>query len=83
MQSFMDSLIAPAGWSVWSGDFALNTSYYAEFNNSGPGSDTSQRVTWPGFHIINETDAVNFTVSAFISGDAWIPQTGVPYDSGL
>ncbi|KAI7757130.1 hypothetical protein M8C21_029483 [Ambrosia artemisiifolia] len=83
MQSFMDSLVAPAGWSVWSGDFALNTSYYAEFNNSGPGSDTSQRVTWPGFHVINETDAVNFTVSGFIVGDAWLPQTGVPYDSGL
>ncbi|KAI3805907.1 hypothetical protein L1987_21795 [Smallanthus sonchifolius] len=82
MQSFMDSLIAPAGWSVWSGDFALNTSYYAEFNNSGLGSDTSRRVTWLGFHIINETDAVNFTVSAFISGDAFLPQTGVPYDGG-
>ncbi|XP_017255935.1 probable pectinesterase/pectinesterase inhibitor 20 [Daucus carota subsp. sativus] len=27
MESFMDSLIHPAGWSVWSGDFALNTSY--------------------------------------------------------
>nr|XP_043635688.1 probable pectinesterase/pectinesterase inhibitor 41 [Erigeron canadensis] len=83
MQSFMDSLITPAGWSIWSGDFALNTSYYAEFNNSGPGSDTSRRVTWPGFHVINATDAVNFTVSAFISGDEFLPQTGVPYDGGL
>ncbi|KAL8262204.1 hypothetical protein R6Q59_026253 [Mikania micrantha] len=83
MQSFMDSLITPAGWSVWSGDFALNTSYYAEFNNSGPGADTSRRVTWLGYHIINETDAVNFTVSAFISGDAFLPQTGVPYNGGL
>ncbi|XP_071716827.1 probable pectinesterase/pectinesterase inhibitor 41 [Rutidosis leptorrhynchoides] len=83
MESFMDSLINPAGWSIWSGDFALNTSYYAEFNNTGPGSDTSQRVTWPAFHVINATDAVNFTVSNFISGDAFLPQTGVPYDSGL
>lgn len=83
MQTFMDSLITPSGWSVWSGDFALNTSYYAEFNNSGPGSDTSRRVTWPGYHIINATDAVNFTVSAFISGDEFLPQTGVPYDGGL
>ncbi|XP_076941022.1 putative pectinesterase/pectinesterase inhibitor 41 [Bidens hawaiensis] len=83
MQSFMDSLITPVGWSMWSGDFALNTSYYAEFNNSGPGSNTSQRVTWLGFHIINETDAVNFTVSAFLVGDAWLPQTGVTYDAGL
>lgn len=83
MQSYMDSMITPLGWSVWSGDFGLNTSYYAEFDNSGPGSDTSRRVTWPGYHIINSTDATNFTVSAFISGDDFLPQTGVPYDGGL
>ncbi|KAL0389656.1 UNVERIFIED_CONTAM: putative pectinesterase/pectinesterase inhibitor 7 [Sesamum calycinum] len=75
MQSFMDSLISPEGWTIWSGDFALNTSYYAEFNNTGPGSNTSQRVTWPGFHIINATDAANFTVPAFLLGDAW-PKRG-------
>ncbi|KAJ4824656.1 hypothetical protein Tsubulata_047778 [Turnera subulata] len=83
MQSFLDSLINPAGWSVWSGDFALNTSYYAEYDNQGPGSDTTNRVTWPGYHIINATDAANFTVSGFLFGDNWIPQTGVPFLSGL
>ncbi|XP_057425095.1 pectinesterase-like [Lotus japonicus] len=83
MQSFMDSFINPAGWSEWSGDFALSTLYYAEYNNTGPGSNTSNRVTWPGYHVINATDAANFTVSNFLSGDSWIPQTGVPYSSGL
>ncbi|XP_074354239.1 putative pectinesterase/pectinesterase inhibitor 20 [Apium graveolens] len=83
MQSFMDSLIDPVGWIAWSGDFALNTSYYAEFNNSGPGSNTSSRVTWESFHIINATDAVNFTVSNFISGASWLPATGVPYNANL
>ncbi|KAK4717466.1 hypothetical protein R3W88_015804 [Solanum pinnatisectum] len=67
-------------WREWSGDFALNTSYYAEFNNTGPGSNTSGRVTWPRFHVI---DAANFTVSSFLLGDNWLPQTGVPYFSGL
>lgn len=66
MQSYKDSLIDPAGWREWSGDFALSTSYYAEFNNTGPGSNTSSRVTWLGYHVINETAAVNFTVSSFI-----------------
>ncbi|XP_061350200.1 probable pectinesterase/pectinesterase inhibitor 20 [Gastrolobium bilobum] len=83
MQSFMDRLINPAGWSEWSGDFALSTLYYAEYNNAGPGSNTTNRVTWPGYHIINATDAANFTVSNFLSGDNWLPQTGVPYLSGL
>ncbi|XP_020213112.1 pectinesterase [Cajanus cajan] len=79
MQSFMDSLIDPAGWVAWSGDFALDTLYYAEFDNSGPGSNTTDRVTWPGYHLINATDAVNFTVANFILGAAWLPATGVPF----
>lgn len=83
MQSFMDSLIDPAGWKEWSGDFALNTTYYAEFSNTGPGSDTTNRVTWPGYHVINDTDAECFTVSSFIEGDAWLPETGVPFDGDL
>ncbi|KAL3644751.1 hypothetical protein CASFOL_009931 [Castilleja foliolosa] len=83
MQSFMDRLVNPAGWSVWDGTFALNTSYYAEFNNTGPGSNTSGRVTWPGFRVINASVASNFTVAAFLLGDDWMPQTGVPYRSGL
>ncbi|CAJ1969777.1 unnamed protein product [Sphenostylis stenocarpa] len=83
MQSFMDSLIDPAGWHEWSGDFALSTLYYAEYDNTGPASNTTNRVTWPGYHVISATDATNFTVSNFLYGDNWIPQTGVPYLSGL
>ncbi|KAI3829571.1 hypothetical protein L1987_03697 [Smallanthus sonchifolius] len=83
MKTFMDTLIDGSGWREWSGDFALNTSFYAEFDNSGPGSDTSRRVTWSGFHVINATDAVNFTASNFVMGDEFLPQTGVPYDGGL
>ncbi|WJX85106.1 pectinesterase [Trifolium repens] len=83
LQCFMDSLIDPSGWREWSGDFALNTLYYAEYNNTGPGSNTSNRVTWQGYQVINATDAANFTVSNFLDGDSWLPQTGVPYSSGL
>ncbi|KAL8155548.1 putative pectinesterase/pectinesterase inhibitor 20 [Apium graveolens] len=83
MESFLDSLIDPAGWSIWDGDFALNTLYYGEYNNRGAGSDTSNRVTWPGYHVINATDAGNFTVSNFLGGDIWLPKTGVPYNGGL
>nr|XP_033517242.1 probable pectinesterase/pectinesterase inhibitor 20 isoform X2 [Nicotiana tomentosiformis] len=83
MQSFMDSLINPAGWAAWSGDFALSTLYYAEYNNTGPGSNTSSRVTWPGYHVINSTDAISFTVSNFIAGNFWLPATGVPYTGDL
>ncbi|KAK8565498.1 hypothetical protein V6N13_020599 [Hibiscus sabdariffa] len=83
MQSFMDSLIDPAGWKEWNGTFALSTLYYAEYDNNGPGSNTSNRVTWPGYHVINATDAANFTVSSFLLGNDWLPDTGVPYDETL
>ncbi|KAL5850999.1 hypothetical protein ACOSQ4_009012 [Xanthoceras sorbifolium] len=83
METFMDSLIDPLGWKEWSGDFALSTLYYAEYNNRGPGSNITNRVTWPGYHVINEIDAFNFTVYNFTGGDAWLPKTGVPFIKGL
>ncbi|KAI4301435.1 hypothetical protein L6164_034714 [Bauhinia variegata] len=83
MQTFIDGVVDAAGWRAWDGDFALSTLYYAEFDNNGPGSDTSKRVTWPGYHLINATDASNFTVSNFLLGDDWLPKTGVTYDSSL
>lgn len=83
MQSFMNSLIDPFGWREWNGDYALSTLYYAEYNNSGSGSDTSMRITWPGYHVIDTADASAFTVSNFLLGDSWLPQTGVPYTGGL
>ncbi|GAB4841107.1 Probable pectinesterase/pectinesterase inhibitor 7 [Ancistrocladus abbreviatus] len=83
MQSFMDSVIDPTGWTEWNGTFALDTLYYGEFNNTGSGSNTAKRVTWAGYHIMNATDAANYTVSTFLLANDWLNQTGVPYFSGL
>jgi pectinesterase len=83
MQSFIDSLIDPSGWMPWDGNFALSTLYYAEYSNTGPGSGTSKRVSWPGYHVVSAADVGNFTVTNFVLEDNWLPQTGVPYLSGL
>ncbi|XP_050240640.1 pectinesterase-like isoform X1 [Quercus robur] len=84
IQSFMDSLINFEGWHTWNDtDFAINTLYYGEYDNNGPGSDTSNRVTWPGYHVMNRDEANDFNVSHFIQGDEWLPATGVPYTGGL
>ncbi|KAJ3676123.1 hypothetical protein LUZ60_003535 [Juncus effusus] len=83
MQSFVDSLIDPAGWSISSIYDNLSILYFAEYANWGPGAWFGNRVTWPGFHLIGSNDASNFTVSGFILGDAWLPQTGVPYNTGF
>eukprot|EP01018_Ginkgo_biloba_P027993 Gb_06354 [translate_table: standard] len=84
MQSYLDDLIDPAGWLEWDGDFALSTLYYGEYLNSGPGAGTANRVEWPGYRVINSSqEAVQFTVAEFISGNNWLPSTGVTYVAGL
>uniref|UniRef100_A0A0D9X2W6 Pectinesterase n=1 Tax=Leersia perrieri TaxID=77586 RepID=A0A0D9X2W6_9ORYZ len=84
MQSKIESLVHPRGWLEWNGSFALDTLYYAEYMNRGPGADTSARVTWPGYHVItNATDAANFTVLNFVQGDLWLNSSSFPYILGL
>ncbi|XP_024980789.1 pectinesterase-like [Cynara cardunculus var. scolymus] len=84
MRTYIGDLIDPAGWLEWSGDFALDTLYYAEYMNRGPGSNTSGRVTWPGYKVIvNSSEADQFTVENFIQGGEWLDGTGVPYYLGL
>lgn len=83
MQSQLADIIAPAGWLYWNATFALDTLFYREFNNSGPGSVTKDRVTWPGYRATTFANVViPFTVPRFI-GDSWIKSAGITYDQTL
>nr|GMD13385.1 pectinesterase-like [Ipomoea batatas] len=76
MSSFIDGFIAPEGWSPWQGDFALNTLWYAEYGNRGPGANTASRVKWGGYKKnISPEIAKQFSPSVFLEGDAWIKRT--------
>ncbi|XP_058079697.1 probable pectinesterase/pectinesterase inhibitor 47 [Magnolia sinica] len=83
MQSFIDNLIDPVGWLEWNGTVGLSTLYYGEFENYGPGANTSGRVQWPGYSLMNSSQAMNFTVYNFTMGDTWLPSTIIPFSSGL
>ncbi|XP_022730815.1 probable pectinesterase/pectinesterase inhibitor 12 [Durio zibethinus] len=83
LESFIDDFIDPTGWTKWSNDQGVDTLYYGEYNNYGPGSGTDNRVAWPGYHIMDYDDANNFTVSEFIAGGAWLDSTSFPYDDGI
>ncbi|KAE8699719.1 putative pectinesterase/pectinesterase inhibitor 33 [Hibiscus syriacus] len=84
MKTYLDSLINPAGWMEWDGNFALNTLYYAEYMNTGPGSSTSNRVKWRGYRILRSAgEASRFTAGEFLAGNSWLASTGVPYTLGL
>ncbi|XP_043695106.1 pectinesterase-like [Telopea speciosissima] len=83
MKTYLDSLIDPAGWLEWNGNYGLSTLYYGEYKNTGSGSSTSNRVKWKGYHIMSTSDAQKFTVANFLGGGSWISSAGVPYTSGL
>ncbi|KAH9290110.1 hypothetical protein KI387_034227, partial [Taxus chinensis] len=80
IQTYLDNLIHIAGWLQWSEDYALQSFYYVEYMNTGPGAKLEKRVTWGGLKIIQtQEEANNFTVAAFISGSAWLPSTGISF----
>uniref|UniRef100_A0ACD5YBL1 Uncharacterized protein n=1 Tax=Avena sativa TaxID=4498 RepID=A0ACD5YBL1_AVESA len=84
MQCKMEALVHPRGWLEWNGSFALDTLYYAEYMNRGPGANTSARVAWPGYRVLgSDVDAANFTVQSFVQGDIWLNSSSFPYTLGL
>ncbi|CAL5001815.1 unnamed protein product [Urochloa decumbens] len=84
MQSYIGGAVRPEGWLAWDGAFALDTLYYGEYMNTGPGAGVGARVKWPGFHVMTSpAEAGNFTVAQFIEGNMWLPPTGVKYTAGL
>ncbi|KAG8472755.1 hypothetical protein CXB51_034653 [Gossypium anomalum] len=84
MNTYMGGMVQPRGWLEWYGDFALNTLWYGEYRNYGPGSSLSGRVKWPGYHIIRDAATANsFTVERFLNGRSWLPATGVKFTEGL
>ncbi|CAL4969913.1 unnamed protein product [Urochloa decumbens] len=88
MMSYIGAHVAPRGWLEWSNvsayGGALDTVYYGEYMNYGPGAGLAGRVAWPGHHVINDTaEAERFTVAEFIAGESWLPATGVSFVAGL
>uniref|UniRef100_A0ACD5YWL5 Uncharacterized protein n=1 Tax=Avena sativa TaxID=4498 RepID=A0ACD5YWL5_AVESA len=85
MDCHLQGLVDPKGWLQWQGSKTdVVDMFYAEYHNSGAGADVSARVKWPAFHAITDaSQAANFTVHNFISGDKWLPATGVDFTPGL
>ncbi|XP_017974853.1 PREDICTED: pectinesterase [Theobroma cacao] len=84
MESTIGDFIQPAGWLEWAGNFALNTLYYAEYANRGPGAATNGRVKWKGYKVItNRNEALQFTAGPFLQGQTWLAESGVPFFLGF
>ncbi|KAK9086202.1 hypothetical protein Syun_028596 [Stephania yunnanensis] len=83
MESMLSDFIQADGWLPWAGNFALDTLYYAEYGNRGPGAKTDKRVNWKGYKVINRAEAQKFTAGPFLLGSKWLSNTGSPYFLGF
>jgi len=68
--------IVPEGWNPWQGDKMFpdkeSTCFYAEYNNSGEGSNTKNRVSWS--HQLSKNEFNKYTFDKILSGsDHWKP----------
>jgi pectinesterase len=72
----LGSHIAPAGWDPWKGDRMFpdkeKTAYYAEYENTGPGASTKDRVAWS--RQLTKKEAKQYTIENILGGaDHWRP----------
>lgn len=68
--------IVPEGWNPWHGDEMFpdkeKTTFYAEYNNFGPGAKTSERVKWS--KQLSKKEVKNYTIAnIFKREDYWNP----------
>ncbi|PPD84147.1 hypothetical protein GOBAR_DD18935 [Gossypium barbadense] len=61
MQSNIDDIITPEGYFHMEG-----TSYFVEFQNSGPGAKTKGKVEWPAIKKIDMNEAKKWTPGIFL-----------------
>lgn len=72
MNCEINSTIKPEGWHNWNKPDAEKTTFYAEFNSKGNGSDISKRVPWS--HQITKEESKKYTTQNILKGkDNWNP----------
>lgn len=65
----LGDVVRPEGWDNWSNPENEKTAWFAEYNNSGPGSHLDKRVHWS--HQLKASDMEQFSLGAVL-GD-WDP----------
>lgn len=72
MNCELGSHILPAGWYNWGKVSNEQTARYLEYNNTGAGANTSQRVAW-GKQLMKKEAAKVTLENAFKRADGWMP----------
>lgn len=70
----MGAHIRAEGWNNWSKAENEKTAYFAEYNSTGAGAKTNERVKW--IHQLSKDEARQFEPENFLKGsDGWNPKT--------
>lgn len=67
IRSEMGDHIRPEGWHNWSRSKAEETTFYAEYANTGSGADLSERVEWA--HVLMDAEAERYTKENIFSAE--------------
>ncbi|KAI4317549.1 hypothetical protein L6164_025412 [Bauhinia variegata] len=87
VDSTIDGIFDPKGYLDWEGTVHHQTCSAFEFNNKGPGADTSQRVKWPGVKVLSGPEAATYypykfyEIKTATEKDSFISTTGIPYNA--
>ncbi|XP_030549451.1 probable pectinesterase 53 [Rhodamnia argentea] len=68
--TFMDRVVVPQGWSDWGDPKRDARIYYGEYKCSGPGANTTGRVSWA--RMLTDEEAKPFLGTYYIEGDTWL-----------
>jgi pectinesterase len=62
--------VTPQGWNAWNRTPGTPQAFYAEFNSTGPGANSSGRVAWS--HQLTKKEAEQYLPAMFLAGsDHW------------
>ncbi|KAG8388447.1 hypothetical protein BUALT_Bualt02G0126800 [Buddleja alternifolia] len=83
METNIGAFLDPKGWISWVSNVDPPSSiFYAEYQNTGPGASTANRVGWAGYNpTLTAAQASKYTVESLIEGASWLPATNVAYES--
>ncbi|GLB45534.1 putative pectinesterase [Lyophyllum shimeji] len=72
LKTYMDESIRPAGWTPFSSSrpTIFNTTFYAEYNSTGPGGNMTARI--PIEHILTAEESEEFTLQKILGRPEWI-----------
>ncbi|MCO5553236.1 hypothetical protein L7F22_006757 [Adiantum nelumboides] len=68
--TYIDDIIRPAGWNDFGDSSHQETAFYGEYQCSGPGANSKNRVTWS--YQLTAAQAAPFQTLGFVDGESWV-----------